>query len=526
MAASIGLLLLRHRIVQKGGAGPHLGNAVADADHAQGQARIHVAVEMHHADGAAIPCARALLVLLDEAHGPELRGAGDRHRPGMRQETVEGVHVLAQTSLDMVDRVDQLRVHLDLPPADDAHRTRLADPALVVAVDIRAHGQLGFVLLGIEQLEDLLRIGNRVLAAADGPGNRAGLDAAAADAHEHFRRGADQELALAEMDEEGIGRGIDRFQLARNLGRRGPAALEEHLAGHDLEQVAAQEALLRLAHQLRIFAGPMVAARRIDLRRPERLLPALARQPARRPAVAGKLVAVDPGPGRMMVDHENLVRQEQDQVALARRTLDPELYRLELEGEVVAKGAIEAETGVLRRAEQPDNGAQHAEDRGHARALLLGERPARLADPDLERFRAGRRHLRLGKAGKHGGDRREHGAAAPVQRLDPHVAALCRNHQRRIDNGRVPARIAAGIFVIGGEYRPQPPIQPVEIALDGVGIGRFMPMPVDPDPALRHETRIRVGHSCCAHFRPSAFLPGADPPRTKNGRPENPLRPS
>ena len=72
------------------------------------------------------------------------------------EEGVEGVHAFAQPALDMVDRVDQARIHLDLAAADDPHRARLADPALVVAVDIRAHGQLGFVLLRIEQLQDLL----------------------------------------------------------------------------------------------------------------------------------------------------------------------------------------------------------------------------------------------------------------------------------------------------------------------------------------------------------------------------------
>ena len=72
------------------------------------------------------------------------------------EERVEGVHAFAQPALDMVDRVDQPRIHLDLAAADDPHRARLAHAALVVAVDVRAHGQLGLVLLGVEQLQDLL----------------------------------------------------------------------------------------------------------------------------------------------------------------------------------------------------------------------------------------------------------------------------------------------------------------------------------------------------------------------------------
>src|SRR5699024_9730014 len=152
----------------------------------------HVAVEVHHADGAAIPGARALLVFLDETHGPELGRAGDGDRPGVAEEGVIGVHAFAKTDFDVIDRMDEARIHLDLTTAYDAHGTGLADAALVVAVDVRAHGELGFVLLGIEQLQDLLGIGDCILAALDGAGDRAGFDAAAVDAHEHFRRSADQ----------------------------------------------------------------------------------------------------------------------------------------------------------------------------------------------------------------------------------------------------------------------------------------------------------------------------------------------
>ena len=56
------------------------------------------------------------------------------------------------------------------------------------------------------------RVGDRVVAALDRAGDRAGLDAAAVDPHEHLRRGADQIFALAEIDEEGIGRRVDRLQ--------------------------------------------------------------------------------------------------------------------------------------------------------------------------------------------------------------------------------------------------------------------------------------------------------------------------
>ncbi|MNX72936.1 hypothetical protein D3C86_1043090 [compost metagenome] len=86
----------------------------------------------------------------------------------MAEEAVKGVHIVAQATLDVVDRVDEARIHLDLAAADDLHRTRLADAALVVAVHIRAHGQLGFVLFRVEQFQDLFAISNRVVTALDG----------------------------------------------------------------------------------------------------------------------------------------------------------------------------------------------------------------------------------------------------------------------------------------------------------------------------------------------------------------------
>ena len=48
-------------------------------------------------------------------------------------------------------------VHLDLAPADDLDAARLADPRLVVAVHVGAHGQLGLLLGRGEQLADVRR---------------------------------------------------------------------------------------------------------------------------------------------------------------------------------------------------------------------------------------------------------------------------------------------------------------------------------------------------------------------------------
>ena len=164
----------------------------------------------------------------------------------------------------------------------------------------------------------------------------------------------------------------------------GLAALVEHLAGHDFEQIAAPEAFHRLSDQLGVFAGLVVAARRDAVGRFERFRLAVARQSFGRESVAGIVVAVVPGLGLVMVDDEDFVGQIEHEVALAFGALQRIVDRIELEGEVVAERAVEAEVGILVGAEQRGDGAQHREDRRDAAALLLGEDAARFGDGQRE----------------------------------------------------------------------------------------------------------------------------------------------
>ena len=194
--------VLRDAVVKKRGPGADLGQAVLDAHGSKGEAGVHVTIEQNSADGAAIPGTGRLFVILDELHRPTLGGAGHGDGPGMRQERIERIHVGAQNALDMVHRVDQARVHFDLAAADHLDRTWHANTALVVAVDVRTHGQLGFVLRGVQQLADLGLVLDRVFAAPDGSGNRTGFDApAAGDPHIHFRRRADEIFCVAQIEE-------------------------------------------------------------------------------------------------------------------------------------------------------------------------------------------------------------------------------------------------------------------------------------------------------------------------------------
>ena len=62
-----------------------------------------------------------------------------------------------------------------------------------------------------------------------------------------------------------------------------------------------------------------------------------------------EVVTLVPGFGRMVIDHQNFIRQEHHHVALIFRTIQLEMDRVELETEIVAKGPVESETGIEHR---------------------------------------------------------------------------------------------------------------------------------------------------------------------------------
>ncbi len=62
-----------------------------------------------------------------------------------------------------------------------------------------------------------------------------------------------------------------------------------------------------------------------------------------------------------MVDDENFVGQVEHHVALVGRPLQLQVDRVELEGEIVAEGAVEADAGIRLRMEEIGDGAQHGE---------------------------------------------------------------------------------------------------------------------------------------------------------------------
>src|SRR5690606_3270950 len=106
------------------------------------------------------------------------------------------------------------------------------------------------------------------------------------------RRCADHIFVFTQIDEERIGRRIDRLQPAENLRRRRVAALIEGLARNHFEEVATLEALLGALDKTGIFAGIVIAARKLTLRWLEGLHWRRPVQTMRGRTAAGKFITI------------------------------------------------------------------------------------------------------------------------------------------------------------------------------------------------------------------------------------------
>src|SRR5439155_17256693 len=134
-----------------------------------------------------------------------------------------------------------------------------------------------------------------------------------------------------------------------------------------------------------------------------------------------------------MVDDQDLVGQIEDEVALILGARQFEPHRLELEDQVVAERAVEAEVLVLRTSEQVVQGAQHRKDAGLAAALFLREMGIALAYRAGDAVLAEMGNLDSRETAERLADIEYQHPSALVQRLDREPAAARREYQRRID---------------------------------------------------------------------------------------------
>ena len=85
-----------------------------------------------------------------------------------------------------------------------------------------------------------------------------------------------------------------------------------------------------------------------------------------------------------VVDDQDLVGQIEHEVALVIRAREVQAHRFELEHQIVAERAVEAEMLVLGAGEQIRQNAQYRKQRGLAAALLLRKALRALGDPAID----------------------------------------------------------------------------------------------------------------------------------------------
>jgi hypothetical protein len=287
------------------------------------------------------------------------------------------------------------------------------------------------------------------------------------------------------VDQESVGRGIPLAQPAKQLRRRIGTRLEERLPRHHLEQVTALERIAREAHAIRVFAGGVVAGSLHARGTPIRLAPALAREPVRGAAIAIEVVTPAHRPLASVIDDDELVGQVEDQIALVFGTREAQAHGLELEGQVVAEGAVEPEVGILRTGEEPLQRANHREDRRLLAALLFREARAGLRHASLERRLADLELLDRRDRLELGSDPRQQDAAAFAVAGDPKAARTRHELERRIDEAHVPTRVASRVLVIRGEERTAPLVERVDQRLDCGFAARFLELAPNLDAAPR-----------------------------------------
>ena len=210
----------------------------------QRDAGVHRPAEIDVADGAGIGTTAGRLELVDDLHGPDLRGPRDGAGREASAKRVEGRLVGEELPGDVARDVHDMAVALDRHHVGELHRTDLGDAADVVATEVDEHDVLG----------PLLRVGEQTLgegpvlfrggAARTRPGERAHRHRAVDEAHHDLRRAADERRGGGAEEEHERAR-VHHPQRPVELDRRVVEGDVEAAAEHHLEDVAGADVLDR-----------------------------------------------------------------------------------------------------------------------------------------------------------------------------------------------------------------------------------------------------------------------------------------
>ena len=312
------------------------------------------------------------------------------------------------------------------------------------------------------------------------------------DAHEHLGRGADQVLALAEVDEEAVGRRVELAQPAEHVARQAAGTARKKVWPGTTSNRSPRGTTPSPCRTMRSYSPGSWSHSRVDLRgRRERLARAAARQAHRGAAVDLEVVADQLRRSRACGRRRGARRagRARGRAGSAGRA-QVRLDRVELEGEVVAERAVEAEVRVVRCCRTTPTSARSTENtvgrRVRCSSVKRAARAARCARAAAPSLATHVHDVRC--AAQRALEGRQQHLAARVQRLDPELALARRERERRIDEADVPARVAAGILVARGEQHAAARVEVGGELLDGaVGVHVF------DDAAHAHATPRLVG---------------------------------
>ena len=167
-----------------------------------------VAAPAEVADRPGVEAPPGRFQLVDDLHGPDLRGPGDRAAGEDRADHVDRPGLRPQPPLDRRDQVMDLGEALDRQRLDDPDRAVPADPAQVVALQVDDHRQLGPVL-GARAASSAAsrRSSSAVCAARPRPLDRPGHQPVAPRLVEPLGAGADDGQVVPRGERPRTGRG-------------------------------------------------------------------------------------------------------------------------------------------------------------------------------------------------------------------------------------------------------------------------------------------------------------------------------
>src|SRR5271157_2659078 len=237
------VLIFGHRVHDYAGPGLDICAAVLQEDGAYGDGQVRVIVKTKIAHAACVQSSFFALELLDDLHGPGLRGARHGARGESGHQHVHRVLAVLELADHVGDDVLDVGVLFNRQVVVHPHGAELRDLTHIVPAEVDQHDMLG-QLLGVGlHLFFQGHILGLILAPAPGPGDGPDRDLPVLDLYQDLGAGA-HDARIPELEEIHVWRWVDRLKGAVEHDRVYAGVDLGPLGQHDLEGVAVHDVLL------------------------------------------------------------------------------------------------------------------------------------------------------------------------------------------------------------------------------------------------------------------------------------------